>query len=177
MLKLLTYPVVFVIVAVVGPPAEEEEDHGKDHEDQEDGAGVHIDRNYGEAREGARYCKWNAKIKISKLFAAHTLEYWNVSFQHICCVSSVLENAIQYMAKTQPVFKMIIFLIIFSQPVLFPVLSSLLAFRPSNSVNLSAVWSQDSCSCSPASVKLYSGTLYTGTLYGEQSTSVPMYTV
>ena len=61
--KLLTYPVVLVIVAVVGPPAEEEEDHGKDHEDQEDGAGVHIDINYGEAREGARYCKCDAKVK------------------------------------------------------------------------------------------------------------------
>ena len=79
------------------------------------------------------------------------------------------------MSKTRPVFKMIIFLIIFSQPVLFPVLSSLLVFRPSNPVPLSAVWSQDSCSCSPASVKLYSGTLYTGTLVHCTVNSRPVY--
>ena len=63
----MTYPVVLVIVAVVGPPAEEEEDHGEDHEDQEDRAGVHIDRNYGEAREGSRYCKCVTNAQISKL--------------------------------------------------------------------------------------------------------------
>ena len=51
---LIKYPVVLVIVAVVGPPAEEEEDHGEDHEHQEDGAGVNIDGDDSEARQSTR---------------------------------------------------------------------------------------------------------------------------
>ena len=51
---LIEYPVVLVIVAVVGPPAEEEEDHGEDHEHQEDGAGVNIDGDDSEARQSTR---------------------------------------------------------------------------------------------------------------------------
>jgi hypothetical protein len=38
---------------------------------------------------------------------------------------------IQFMVQTGQVSKWIIFLIIFSQPVLFPILSNLLEFRPS----------------------------------------------
>ena len=34
--KIFAYPVVFVIVVVVGSPGNEDEDHGEDHEDDED---------------------------------------------------------------------------------------------------------------------------------------------
>ena len=48
------YPIVFVIIVVEGSPGYEDKDHGEDHEDNEDGAGVNIDRKNCQASKVAR---------------------------------------------------------------------------------------------------------------------------
>ena len=48
------YPIVFVIIVVEGSPGDEDKDHGEDHEDDEDWAGVNIDRENCQASKVAR---------------------------------------------------------------------------------------------------------------------------
>ena len=48
------YPIVFVIIVVEGSPGDEDKDHGEDHEDDEDGAGVNIDGENCQASKVAR---------------------------------------------------------------------------------------------------------------------------
>ena len=55
--KIVAYPVVFVIVVVVWSPGDEDEDHREDHKDDEDWAGVNIDRENCQASKVARYLK------------------------------------------------------------------------------------------------------------------------
>ena len=52
--KFINYPIVFVIIVVEGSPGYEDKDHGEDHEDDEDGAGVNIDRENCQASKVAR---------------------------------------------------------------------------------------------------------------------------
>ena len=52
----LTHPIVFVIVVIVGPPCDEQEDHGENHEDDEDGAGVDVNGKDCQSIQIAGYC-------------------------------------------------------------------------------------------------------------------------
>ena len=78
------YPVISVIVVVIRSPADEEENHWENEEDNEDGAGVDVDGEDGETRQWSRYWGGRGEVtinnnKISQILLVNTGMFaWNI---------------------------------------------------------------------------------------------------